>query len=83
MSSRMGRVGYTLRHDEKRAEAIEGKEDAYFPSWKGLRKRLKTKRFDKDKGSRSRAVGRGLGIESMLELGKHRGRIACKYQLVK
>ena len=77
MSSKIGRVGYTLRHDEKSAEVIEGKEDACFPSWKGVRKRLKTKRFDKDKGSRSRAVGRGLASESMLELGKHMERIAC------
>ena len=69
-------MAYTLRHDEKSAEVIEGKEDAYFPSWKGVRKRLKTKRLDKDKGNRSPADGCGLGIESMPELGKHRGRIA-------
>jgi hypothetical protein len=71
MSSKVGWVGYTLRHDEKSAEVIEGKEDAYFPSRKGVRKRLKTKRFDKDKGNRSRVDGCGLGIESMAELGKH------------
>jgi hypothetical protein len=58
MSSKMGRVAYTPRRDEKSAEVIEEKEDAYFPSCKGVRKRLKTKRLNKDKGSRSRVDGR-------------------------
>jgi hypothetical protein len=53
-----GKSGIYPRRDEKSAEVIEEKEDAYFPSWKGVRKRLKTKRLNKDKGSRSRVDGR-------------------------
>jgi hypothetical protein len=44
---------------------------------------LKTQRLDEGKGNWLDAGGSGLGIEPMLELGKHGIRIARGYQLVK
>ncbi len=36
-----GERGYTLRHDEKSAEVIEGEGDGCWPSRKRVRNRLK------------------------------------------
>jgi hypothetical protein len=66
------RGGCTLRRDEKSAEVIGKKGDARCPSCEGVRKRLKTQRLDEGKGNWRDASGSGLGIDSMLEPGKHR-----------
>jgi hypothetical protein len=72
LSSKVREAGHnTPRRDEKSVEVTERKEDAHSPLWKRVRKRLKTKRLGRLHRNQGRVNGGDLGIESVLELGKH------------